>query len=222
MNRCVFKILVMMLFVGSIAKAANLSSNNERINVDASRNQHFVAIHIITFDPKQQLSFLMQGLSVELVSDTDTIFINFPNAMMVRDKVKRHPNEVKPTFKDDSIGEEVRPDLQPLIAALNDTTIFVKSGEKMITSKDFTITLDRDTKSVEYSVELPVEYCNADSVGVVITSSPYNAPQSAEFQGKRRSREIRMNPNGLGQAPSQHNSKDRVVNYYTTIAIKEE
>lgn len=222
MNRCVFKILVMMLFVGSITKAANVESYNEQLKVDASRNRNFITFHITTFDPKQQLSFLMQGLTFGLVADTDTIFVNFPNAMMVRDKVKRHPNEVKPTFKGDSIGEEVRPDLKPLIAALNDTTIFVKRGNSRLPSKNFTITLDRDTKSVKYSVELPVEYCNTDSVGIVITSSPYNTPQSVEFQGKGRSRETRMNPNGLGQAPSPHNSKDRMVNYYTTIAIKEE
>ena len=41
-----------------------------------------------------QLTFLMQGLDI-CVIQPDTITLSFPSAAMVRNKVKRHPNEVK-------------------------------------------------------------------------------------------------------------------------------
>lgn len=198
---------------------AKANATHDHIMARASSKEGELHCEILTTNPKQQLSFLMQGLTLSVICGQDSVVVIFPDAMMVRNKVKHHPNEVKPTFKGDSIGEEIRPDLQPLIAALNDTTATITKQDATLETHAFDIDLNRETTELLFSVSIPWCDCDSDSITVKITSTPFDVHHPIEFSGRNLSDVKRKNPKGLGQAPTQQNSKNRLVNYNAIIKL---
>jgi len=178
--------------------------------------------HVSTLNPHHQLSFLMQGLTLSIGQNESAVSVRFPDAGQVRNQVKRHPNEVKPTFSGDSIGQETRPDLQPLITALCDTVAVVtKATGGSETTRDFNIVIDRENTSLSFSVALPASLFAENAMTARVTSAP---PRSfgREFSGQHRSTESKaqQNPGGLGEAPKQPNDAERNIDYSCTVLLQ--
>lgn len=163
-----------------------------------------------TKEPKHHLSLLMQGLQVHLVCGKDSVYIKFPDAAMVRHKVKRHPNEIKPTFSRDSIGKEVRPDITPLTHALSDTLAYVNTCGNDIYTSDYTISLNKKENSLTFEICLPDMMFSGDSVFVNILSMPQKGSRR-EFTGRKLSKENKANPRGLGEAPVPGTENSRTI-----------
>ncbi len=183
--------------------------------VSAQVNGDNITWTVTTTNPKHQLSFLMQGLTITAGSGSQNLTFRFPDARMVRDKVKRHPNEVKPTFTADSVGQETRPDLLPLITALNDTTATIDGKP----TRQFNIALDRETTKLTFTATT-AKGDFAGETAVSITSAP---PQQMgrEFTGNNLSNQPHQhqNPGGLGEAPQSPNDSSRNIEHKTTVII---
>ena len=204
--------------IDEVNNANATPQDTDGLCMQVNRLGEYMQCSLTTTNPRHQLSFLMQGMRLTLSDQGDTVEVCFPDAMMVRDKMKRHPNEVKPTFRGDSIGEEVRPDLQPLIAALVDTVVVIRQTDgSVISSHDFDIRLDKKVRELHFIVQVPWTGRNLDAVDVSISSAPVNVGKR-EFTGSRLSGEGRHNPNGLGEAPTK--GEDRRIEYNTMVKVE--
>lgn len=173
---------------------------------------------VSTGNPKHHLSLLMQGLHISIAGKNDTVLIMFPDARLVRDKVKRHPNEVKPVFNKDSIGREVRPDLHPLLSALKDTTVYIRClSEYHI--RNYDIFIDKVKELLTFVVKFQcIELKDEDVVDVIVKSRP-EVQSRNEFVGRHLSKDAKRNPQGLGEKPASHNDKNRIIDYTTKVVI---
>ena len=194
-------------------------SDSISFETEASWSEGMLSISLCTSSPASQLSFLMQGLTLSVSDENSRTEIAFPCATAVKDKVKRHPNEVKPTFDRDSIGTERRPDLQPLVAALNDTTATLSAGDIINTAyRQFAIVLNREERTLYFTTTIPYHAC--DSIMLEATSMPSSVASSREeFDGKKLSTESRHNKGGLGQAPISHSDVRRNIRYVQMVTV---
>lgn len=192
----------------------------EDILVYALRTQDTLRITTITSVPKIQLSFLMQGLRITILDTLKhpAISISFPDAGMVRDKIKHHPNEVKAMHR--QTGDEVRPDLLPLIYALNDTCCVATSYDGQPISCSHSIVLDKTSGEMifELSIIPPSSILLQDSIVVEIISSPVEI--KSEFEGQRLSQENRMPPSGMGQPPKSNKDQNRISRFCKMLQIE--
>lgn len=176
-------------------------------------------ISITTYNTKYQLTSLMQGLSV-CIPDAETSFM-FPSASIVRSKLKRHPNEVKAMIKRDNPGQEVKPDLQPLIQALSDTTAVLTDNHNNVRHvRSFWFKLDKENAVLTFYVRLPLNI-DSNSVKIIISSEPGLLFDKVEFTGKRLSRESRQVKNGLGEAPMKKDVKNRMFRVEKIVKISD-
>lgn len=191
----------------------------EDVAIDASRNIDSLHITITTAIPKMQLSFLMQGLRITILDSLKhpDISIELPNAKMVRDKIKHHPNEVKAMHR--TMGDEVRPDLLPLISALNDTCCKANCLHNQAISCSHTIALDKTNGEMTFAVCILSEsgILFQDSILVEILSSPME--MKSEFEGRRLSQENRMPPGGMGQPPKGTKDQSRIIRFSKMVRI---
>jgi hypothetical protein len=191
------------------------------VRVHHTLSEDSLCCELSTREPNLQLSFLMQGVTIQLVEKGDTVGFVFPDAGMVRNKVKRHPNEVKPTFRQDSVGEEIRPDLQPLITALCDTVALLTEGrEKRSCVGNFSIVLYREDRKLLLRTTLPWRHALLDSINVIVSSKTKPGVGEREFSGRRLSAENRPNPNGLGEAPIVGDEQKRTVFLLYTVFVE--
>ena len=172
-----------------------------------------------TKEPKHHLSLLMQGLQVHLVCGKDSVYIKFPDAAMVRHKVKRHPNEIKPTFSRDSIGKEVRPDITPLTHALSDTLAYVNTCGNDIYTSDYTISLNKKENSLTFELCMTDMVFSGDTVLVNLLSLPQREIKR-EFTGRKLSKENKANPHGLGEAPVPGRENSRTIDIKMTKKLE--
>ena len=197
-------------------------NHEEGISMDAYRLADTLFVNIVTDNPTNQLSFLMQGLSIcmkDTASANELFVVNLPNAQMVKRKVKHHPNEVKAMLKNDS--SEIRPDLQPLISALNDTTSVLKK-DTVLQSCNHIITLDRENGVITIRVSIPIDsFSVPEVVFLEINSSPMRIGNRKEFEGKRMSLENRMVKGGIGSEPNSLQDQKRIIKYGKNVLIKD-
>ena len=212
--------LIFVLFPFSVWGQHKLGVDD--ISLNALRTQDTLHIMITTSVPKMQLSFLMQGLNFTIQDSIKhpIISIEFPNARMVRDKIKHHPNEVKAMHK--TTGDEVRPDLLPLIAALNDTCCIANGCDGLPICCSHTIALDKTSGEMTFSVSIlpDSDIFLQDSVSVEILSSPID--MKSEFEGRKLSQENQMPPGGMGQAPANGQDSNRTIRLMRKIHIEGE
>lgn len=219
-HRCSI-IIVLLLCLCHIYghKPANLA---DVINIQVTCHQDSLTIRLITDVPSHQLSFLMQGLHVNLYDSASNlaIEIKFPNARMVRDKIKHHPNEVKAMHR--QAGDEVRPDLLPLISALNDTCCIANGSNGLPICCSHAIALDKTNGEMTFSVNIlpDSDIFLQDSVSVEILSSPID--MKSEFEGRKLSQENQMPPGGMGQAPANGQDSNRTIRLTRKINIEGE
>ena len=192
----------------------------EDVAISASRNQDTLHITIIAIIPKLQLSFLMQGLGITILDSLGhpAISVELPNAKMVRDKIKHHPNEVKAMHKME--GDEVRPDLLPLISALNDTCSKVNSFDNQAIKYFHLITLDKTNGEMTFSVCIfpSNSIILQDSIYIEVLSSPIEI--KSEYEGRKLSHENRMPPGGMGQPPKGNNDQSRIIHILKKVSVE--
>ncbi len=199
-----------------------------------------IKIRVIEFDDsiafklnisqiETQLTFLMQGLDI-LVIQPDTLKMSFPNAAMVRNKVKRHPNEVKAVLASgrgqqgqDSINHVVRPDVQPLVTALNDTTAVVNYKGENVNIRSFLIDVDRDKAEMTFTIKTERGFVNKTDgmVDLILSSVPQiHMGDREEFAGKRLSDENAPQPNGLGEGLRKEDASKRTLLKKISVTIE--
>ena len=187
-----------------------------------------IDIQITVYKIETQLMFLMQGLNIQVIQP-DTTLISFPSAVMVKNKVKRHPNEVKATLLSqtrynnvgrDSINQVIRPDVRPLIEALNDTTILTICKEKIVNTHNFSIKVNTEKATMMFKTKLQKELINeGDFLSLYIYSVPVFKNNTAEFSGMKLSDE-RNRSNGLGEGITKDNRNDKIFKLKTIVKLE--
>lgn len=217
--------IISLLAAGMLPATAAVSDS---IEVKATEQHDSVEIRITAYKIETQLTFLMQGLNI-CVGQTDTVALSFPSAPMVKNKVKRHPNEVKAVLESgrkrqgaghDSINHVVRPDVLPLVAALNDTTATITRHGATEATHGFSIVVDRENAVMAFSIKVPTDYVDVKvaQLDLCISSIPVDVYRQ-EFTGKRLSGENSPRPNGLGEGVRKGDAESRTFCKSFTINI---
>ena len=199
-------IILTLLTVFALPTQASLSDS---IEVVAVEQEDSIAVKVTAYKIETQLTFLMQGLTIR-VEQPDTLTLVFPSAPMVRNKVRRHPNEVKAVLATqrkqretgiDSINRVVRPDVQPLVAALNDTTATISYHGEAIPTRRFRISVDRENAVMTFSFKVRKDLLANynDCILLGIYSAPQTRGDRPEFAGRKLSGEHAPQPHGLGE-----------------------
>ena len=200
----------------------------DSVAIRVTEQHDSIALRLTAFKIETQLTFLMQGLNISILQD-DTLTVAFPSAFMVRNKVRHHPNEVKAVLAsrgrskegNDSIHHVVRPDVQPLVAALNDTTATITYRGKSRATRAFAIVVDRDHALMTFRVQVPKEHIKSPdgSVNLQLLSLPKGGDRP-EFAGRRLSGEKSPVPNGLGEGIRKEDAANRT--FRKTVNVKTE
>ena len=202
----------------------------DSIDVKAMEHHDSVEIQITVYKIETQLTFLMQGLNIR-IEQPDTVTLSFPSAPMVRNKVKRHPNEVKAVLESqrkrqgaghDSINHVVRPDVLPLVAALNDTTATISAHGTAEATHEFNIDVDRENAVMVFSIKVPTCYIDARErkLDLCVYSVPVDGNRQ-EFTGRRLSGEDSPRPNGLGEGLRNREAASRTFRKSLAVAIED-
>lgn len=221
-------IIVVILMLASKYLSAQ-SSISDPLEVKAINNGDSITFKVSLNQIETQLAFLMQGLNITIVQP-DTLTISFPTAAMVKNKVKRHPNEVKAVLEKrrkqqsehDSVNHVVRPDVQPLVAALNDTTATVYCQNEKISTREYKIDVNRKTAIMTFSFVLHENFISPvdGSININLFSAPFSSSDRTEFAGRRLSAKKPPHPNGLGEGIRKEDVSKRT--YKKSVIVKVE
>ena len=224
-----YYILISFIMTACHLSSQNLSPNSVKAEVESVGDSLYFKVTVNQIET--QLTFLMQGVMVSVIQP-DTLIMSFPSAMMVRHKVKRHPNEVKAVLSSkqrqeigrDSMNHVVRPDVQPLISALNDTTAIVIYQGKDKTTRNFNIDVDRDKAIMSFSFRLNKKCFSkpTEIINLLISSIPLSMGERAEFLGKKLSGENAPRPNGLGEGIKMEDVQNRTFHKAVSIRISKD
>ena len=221
-------IIVTLLATVCLLRAQTIDPNS--VAVEAVARNDSIDIKVTVTQIETQLTFLMQGLHVRIIQP-DTLTVSFPSASMVRHKVRRHPNEVKAVLASrlrqqagqDSLHHIVRPDVQPLVAALNDTTATIAKKTDKASSRNFYIDVDRERAVMTFTVTTDKALLTSlDGVlNLLVSSAPSNhQADRPEFAGRRLSGENAPRPNGLGEGIRQEDMSKRTFQKMVSVKIK--
>ncbi len=215
------------------------------IDVSATQLGDSIYINIISRTIETQLTFLMQGLTLRL-HQPDSLTFTFPDAAMVRDKVRRHPNEVKATLAEqhpqsggrDNKHNVVRPDVQPLVAAINQAkatvTTRMPGRAPGVSEGRFSIGVERQEALMTFTAVLPVRSVscansaaitassNADGTAKTLTVSLLSQPKSGnihEYEGRRLSGTAAPVPRGMGEGLREGDAASRVISKTITLTV---
>lgn len=225
MKKVVTNFIIMLFLVlapTTVLGQGKITTSSDSLTIEAMSENDTLSIRMTTNNPKVQMSFLMQGFNVYFCNE-DSIsccYAIMPNAGMVRNLLSRHPNEVKASLAQGG-QREIRPNLEPLITALNTVpaTLIVNDCAK-IDCKHY-ISLFKDKGLISFLVSIPCQYidCKNDSVVIRIVSQPSDIIGNREYVGTRLSRENQMPSNGLGNAPKSPTDNNRIISIKRRIAI---
>lgn len=216
---------ICLLAVGVLPVTAAVPDS---ISVKATEQHDSLEIQITAYKIETQLTFLMQGLNI-LIEQPDTVTLSFPSAPMVRNKVKRHPNEVKAVLESqrkrqgaghDSINHVVRPDVLPLVAALNGTTATMAFRGATDAIHGFKIDVDRENAVMVFTIKVSTCFIDAkrEKLLLCIYSTPENENRQ-EFTGKRLSGENSPRPNGLGEGFRKEDAASRTFRKMLSVIV---
>lgn len=169
-----------------------------------------------TSDPVALRTLLMQGFQLHLYGvNTDTTIIKFPSAKDVGDKIAHHPGEVKATLQ----GErEKRPDMRPLVAALNKADVLVsrKDSRAIALQEGHEVSINPSNGMLTYSITISNDFVIEEDFSVTLLSQPdTNMIENGEFASRGyidRSKDKRPQPFGA-------NSREDDTNHRKTIKI---
>lgn len=210
-----FSVLLPLFLMGQ-----HVDKTIDNIYIKGLLRHDTLCLSIATIVPNFQLSFLMQGMNINIKDSVlnTKISIQLPNAKDVKEKIHHHPNEVKAMHR--HVGDEIRPDLLPLISALNDTCCRINSFDNQTITCSHAIVLNKENGEMIFNVYiLPVgSIFPQDSVFVEILSSPME--MKSEFEGRRLSQENRMPTGGMGQPPKSDNDQNRIIRISKKMKIE--
>lgn len=215
-------LLVLICVITACSTSSNISKcsvpfeDRGEITLNRSDADDGIQLTLETSDPVALRTLLMQGFQLHLYGvKTDTTVVVFPSAMDVGDKIAHHPGEVKATIQ----GErEKRPDMRPLVAALNKTQVTVeKNGLHPVSIHEgYEVSINPSNGLLSYSVIIPNDYVIDGNYNITLLSQPdADMIRTGEFarQGyTNRSTETRPQPFGA-------NEKDGNAEQRKTIKI---
>lgn len=223
-------IIITLIF--SVLTVKPITAHNQlsdTITVEAFDCGDSIKFQITVYKIEIQMTFLMQGLNIQIIQP-DTTTISFPSALLVKDKVKRHPNEVKATllsqtstrsFERDSANQVRRPDVRPLIAALNDTDAIISHNHIIMQTTNFNIGIHLEKTVMTFSVSLPSNFIDItnDTISVCISSTPAFKGVKEEYTGNRLSKKHIPTPKGLGEGIKKEDFPSRIIKRHITSKI---
>lgn len=126
-----------------------------------------------TSDPIALRTLLMQGFNLYIcVNYKDTTTVTFPSAKDVSQEMEHHPGEIKATINDD---HEKRPDIRPLLAALNNAKISITyKGKTQSLDSKHEISVSPSDGVLSYSFIVPSECIGNSHFKVTLISQPSN------------------------------------------------
>lgn len=169
-----------------------------------------IQLTLETSDPVALRTLLMQGFQLHLYGiKTDTTVVAFPSAKDVSDKIVHHPGEVKATIQ----GErEKRPDMRPLVAALNkaDVTVSKNGSHPISLQEEHEVSISPSNGMLSYSVIVPDSYI-IDGCNVVTLLSQPDADmlETGEFPGQYANRSTEHRPQPFGVSEKDGNAEQR-------------
>lgn len=202
----------------SCATAEQLSPSQqsvvkENIKVDFEVSQNANTIKVSTSDPIVLRTFIMQGFSL-IINGQYAYTVNVPSARSVENKISHHPGEVKATMQG---NHEKRPDVRPVLEALNKVTVNILQEDKSVGETDyFNVSIEPSTGILTYVIKLPNEY----SVDVPVKILLISTPQMTEGELKKgnfpnRNESERPQPFGAGQSPRPDDKLRRISIEYS-------
>ena len=190
------------------------SQDKQKINVglNVNKNANF-SFTVSTKDPIMLRTFVMQGFNLTFSGEYEYM-VKIPSAKDVEKLISHHPGEVKATLQD---GQEKRPDIRPVLEALNKTDVFVyPKGKKAGKVKKFNVSINPESGMLTYSIVLPNIYTMDLPSSVNLLSR--REVENDEFQEGRhpnRNTSERPQPFGVGQPTRPNdNQKEISINYY--------
>ena len=218
-----YYMIVILLACCSITASSQRVVSLDSVEVEARLSADSILFRVTSRQMETQLTLLMQGLTIRL-DQPDSLTLAFPSASMVRRKVRRHPNEVKASFAGgDSASQIVRPDVMPLVAALNDTTATICQHQEKEYTRQFCIVVNRERMEMVFTIGVEKKRVGVrdGKMGLTLISEPSVHETRPEFFGSRLSSEHAPQPNGLGEGLRKEQVKDRSVRKYFQVNIKQ-
>lgn len=140
------------------------------ISISQSYSENELSLSVSTTDPVALRTLIMQGFKLSIcMGKADTIYLLYPSAKDVEQSIKHHPGEVKATIKD---NHERRPDLRPVIAALNDSKIKLVNGCDTTIIDRLLVNIDTGSGELSYTVSLPCTVVTSKVSTVILHSLP--------------------------------------------------
>lgn len=190
----------------------NQSQSQQKVNVtlNVGKNANF-EFNVSTDDAIALRTFLMQGFELTFKGEY-TYSIKIPSAKDVEGSISHHPGEVKATMQGDS---EKRPDVRPLLEALNKEDVFIYLKEKKAGKvKSFKASIEPATGELTYDIILPNIYSMDLPISVTLTSS--QTIKDDEFtngQFANRNKSERPQPFGVGQVAADQRQRNITLNF---------
>lgn len=140
------------------------------ISISKSISEEEITLTVSTMDPVALRTLIMQGFNLSICeNNSDTIYAVYPSAKDVEQSIKHHPGEVKATIKD---NHERRPDLRPVISALNNSKIKLINRNDTATIDDLHVTIDTGSGELSYTINIPITIITDKVSTVILHSSP--------------------------------------------------
>ena len=201
-------LLMLICVITSCSTTSNISKcsvpfeDRGEITLNRSGVDDGIQLTLETSDPVALRTLLMQGFQLHLYGvEKDTTVVAFPSAKDVGDKIAHHPGEVKATIQG---AIEKRPDMRPLVAALNKADVRIsKNGLHPVSLQEgYEVSINPSNGMLSYSVIVPDSYIIDGSNVVTLLSQPdADMVETGEFSGQyaNRSTEYRPQPFGVGE-----------------------
>lgn len=170
---------------GEIDKCTRALDNHGKITLNRSLDNDGLQLALETADPVALRTLLMQGFQLHIDSDSgEPIIITFPSARDVSKLVKHHPGEVKATLQEQ---KEKRPDLRPIVAALNKAEVKIqKGGRSQVLNDPHEVAVNPQNGTLTYSLTLTKDVQPNVPFKVKLLSKPDKEMMGhTEFQQKQ-------------------------------------
>lgn len=213
---------VLLYIITSCSTSSNISkctvpfSDKGEITLNRADAENGIHLTLETSDPVALRTLLMQGFQLRLYGvTTDTTIVAFPSAKDVGNKITHHPGEVKATIQ----GErEKRPDMRPLVAALNKAGVIVsKNGLHPVSLREeHEVSINPSNGMLSYNVIIPNDYVIDGNYVTLLSQPDADMVENGEFSEQgyaNRSMEKRPQPFGV-------NEKDGNAEQRKTIKIQ--
>ena len=190
------------------------ANENVEMTLDVNDNANFT-FTVSTADPVALRTFIMQGFDLSFSGIYDYT-IKVPSAKDVEKQIKHHPGEIKATMEEEDPNQEKRPDIRPVIEALNNKDVFLYiKGKKAGKVSSFNIDVDPETGVIKYVIKLPNIYAMDLPINVGLTSRRVVQSDEFDVQQASNNESDRPQPFGVGQQPSSNDNQRDMSLFFT-------